>query len=348
MKTSLAVSALLLAAVLARADQITMNNGDRLTGAIVKSDGKTLTIKSDMAGVVGVPWSAVQTIASTTPLNVALRDGGTIIGPVTTAGDKVEVQTKDAGTVTVAKEAIQAIRSPDEQAEIERLRNPRLLDLWSGFFDAGIAATRGNSSTTTINIGMDAVRKTSRDKIEATLTSLYATNKTSGVKVTTADAVRGSISYSLNVSQRAFAFGFLSPEFDKFQHLDLRMVVGGGFGYHMVKSERTSFDLFGGATLNKEFFSNGLHRTSGELLGGEELVYKLSRSTLLHERLAFYPNLTDTGQYRMNFDTDAVTSINKWLAFHLTLSDRYLSDPVFGAKPNDLLLTTGIRLTFAR
>ncbi len=348
MKTSLAVSALLLAAVLARADQITMNNGDRLTGAIVKSDGKTLTIKSDMAGVVGVPWSAVQTIASTTPLNVALRDGGTIIGPVTTAGDKVEVQTKDAGTVTVAKEAIQAIRSPDEQAEIERLRNPRLLDLWSGFFDAGIAATRGNSSTTTINIGMDAVRKTSRDKIEATLTSLYATNKTSGVKVTTADAVRGSISYSLNVSQRAFAFGFLSPEFDKFQQLDLRMVVGGGLGYHVVKSERTSFDLFGGATLNKEFFSNGLHRTSGELLGGEELVYKLSRSTLLHERLAFYPNLTDTGQYRMNFDTDAVTSINKWLAFHLTLSDRYLSDPVFGAKPNDLLLTTGIRLTFAR
>ena len=346
MKTFL--SALLLAAMLARADQITMNNGDRLTGAIVKSDGKTLTIKSDLAGVVGIPWTAVQTISSTTPLNIALRDGGTVIGPVTTAGDKVEIQTKDSGTVTVAKEAIQAIRSPDEQAEIDRLRNPRLLDLWSGFFDAGLAATRGNSSTTTVNIGMDAVRKTSRDKIEATLTSLYATNKTSGVKVTTADAIRGSVSYSLNVSQRAFAFGFLSPEFDKFQHLDLRLVVGGGLGYHVVKTERTSFDVFGGATLNKEFFSNGLHRTSGELLGGEELVYKLSRSTLFHERLAFYPNITNTGQYRMNFDTDAVTSINKWLAFHLTLSDRYLSDPVFGAKPNDLLLTTGIRLTFAR
>ena len=347
MKFSL-VSALLLAALLARADQITMNNGDRLTGAIVKSDGKTLTVKSDLAGVVGIPWASVQTISSTTPLNIVHRDGGAVVGPVSTAGDKIEVRTRDSGVVAVAKDAIQAIRSPEEQAEIDRLRNPRLLDLWSGFFDAGLAATRGNSSSTTINLGMDAVRKTSRDKTEATLSALYATNKTSGVKVTTADAVRGSIGYSFNVSPRAFGFAFLNPEFDKFQHLDLRLVVGGGAGYHVLMSERTSFDVFGGATLNKEFFTGGLHRTSGELLGGEEVIFKVSRSTLLHQKLVFYPNLTDTGQYRVNFDTDAVTGINKWLAFHLTFSDRYLSNPVFGAKSNDLLLTTGVRLTFAR
>jgi len=32
------------------ADQVTLKNGDRLTGAIVKADGKTLLLKTDYAG----------------------------------------------------------------------------------------------------------------------------------------------------------------------------------------------------------------------------------------------------------------------------------------------------------
>ena len=36
----------------AAADQIVLKNGDRLTGTIVKSDGKTLVLKSDLVGEV--------------------------------------------------------------------------------------------------------------------------------------------------------------------------------------------------------------------------------------------------------------------------------------------------------
>jgi hypothetical protein len=34
------------------ADQVTLKNGDRLTGTVVKSDGKTLVIHTDAAGDV--------------------------------------------------------------------------------------------------------------------------------------------------------------------------------------------------------------------------------------------------------------------------------------------------------
>ncbi len=34
------------------ADQVTLKNGDRLTGTIVKSNGKTLLIKTEFAGEV--------------------------------------------------------------------------------------------------------------------------------------------------------------------------------------------------------------------------------------------------------------------------------------------------------
>jgi len=38
----------------ARADQVTLKNGDRLTGTIVKSDGTTLLLKTDSAGDVSL------------------------------------------------------------------------------------------------------------------------------------------------------------------------------------------------------------------------------------------------------------------------------------------------------
>ena len=61
-----------------------------------------------------------------------------------------------------------------------------------------------------------------------------------------------------------------------------------------------------------------------------------------------FNNLTDLGTYRINFDLGTVTNLNKWLSWQLTVSDRYLSDPVSGSKPNDVLLTTGIRVSFSR
>ena len=50
----------------------------------------------------------------------------------------------------------------------------------------------------------------------------------------------------------------------------------------------------------------------------------------------------------MNFDLTAVTAIKKWLGWHITFSDRYVSDPAPGRLKNDVILSTGFRLSFAR
>ena len=334
------------------ADQIILNNGDRLTGAIVKSDGKSLTIKADLAGAVTVPWDAIEQISSTQPLYLTLKDSQMLVGTVATGAGKLEVRTSDAGAVTISKDSVQSVRSKNEQAayqaEVDRLRNPGLLDLWSGAVDAGLSLTRGNADTTTFTLGMAAARTTPRDKLSVYAAALKATNGTGGKSLTTANAIRGGVRYDINLARRTFAFAFSDLEFDEFQKLDLRLVLGGGLGFHAIKSERTTLDVFGGGALNREYFSTGLKRSSGEALVGQELSHKLSGRTSLKERLVFFPNLSETGEYRLNFDTSAVTSLSKWLAWHVTLGDRYLSNPVQGAKKNDLLLTTGIRVTFAR
>jgi hypothetical protein len=334
------------------AGQIVLKNGDRLTGTIVKSDGKTLTIKSEFAGLVSVPLEAVTQIISEQPLYLTLKDNQTLVGTVGTADGKLVVSTSNAGTINVSQDSIQTVRSKEEQevylAQLDRLRNPRLRDLWSGTLDAGLSLSQGNADTGTFNFGFNAARTTTRDKISVYMTTLYARNQTTGTPLVTANAKRGGAHYDITLSSKVYAFGLGDLENDEFQQLDLRLTLGGGLGWHAKKTEHTAFDLFGGGTLNREYFLNGVNRSSGEVLIGEELTHKMGTRTSFNERAVFLPNMSETGEYRFNFDAGAVTHLNTWLGWTLTFSNRYISNPLDGIKSNDLLLSTGIRLTFGQ
>ncbi len=347
----LTLLAILLASP-AAADQIVLKNGDRLTGKIVKSDGKTLTLKSELAGTVTMPLEAVTQLISEEPLYLTLKDNQVLVGPIATVDSKLEVRTTDAGTISVSRDILQSLRSTEEQeayqTQLDRLRNPSLLDLWSGTLDTGLSLSRGNADTTTFNFGFNAARTTTRDKISVYMTALYARNNTTGTSLVTANAKRGGGRYDLNITSKVFAFGLGDLENDEFQKLDLRLTLGGGGGWHARKTDRTTFDLFGGGGLTREYFSTGLNRSSGNAIIGEEFTSKVSKRMSFKERAVVLPNMSDTGEYLFNFDAGTVTLLNTWLGWTVTLSDRYVSNPVAGTKSNDLLLSTGLRLTFGR
>ena len=115
-RLALLVSAVVLVCPNVFADQITLKNGDRLTGDIIRSDGKTLVIKSEFAGEVMVQWAAVDTITSTQTLHVGLKDGQTIVGTAAPNDGKVQLQTREAGPILTTKDAIVVIRSDKEHA----------------------------------------------------------------------------------------------------------------------------------------------------------------------------------------------------------------------------------------
>jgi putative salt-induced outer membrane protein YdiY len=348
-----------LLAVGARADQVTLKNGDRLTGTIVKSDAKTLLIKTDLAGDVNVQWDAVTSIVSSQPLHLGLKDGQTVVGTVATADGKFEVETKTTGEITTPKDAVVTVRNDDEEksydTEIDRLKNPRLTDFWTGLLDTGLSVTRGNSATLSYTLAAKAVRQTTRDKISVYTTAIYATDDTTPPSRTTAHAILGGVRGDLNVSDRTFVFGFTDFQYDEFQHLDLRNTLGGGLGYHVIKTDNTTFDVFGGGDFEQEYFSpnppdvlTSVTRKTGEIVAGEELDMKVNTRTTFSEKASFFPNVSDTGQYRFQFDATAATKLKSWLSWQMTFGERYISNPLTGLKGNDLLLSTGLRLTFGK
>jgi hypothetical protein len=347
------------------ADQLTLKNGDRLSGTIVKwdDDAKTLLIKTDLAGDVTVKWDAITAIVSSQPLHIMLSNGRVIVGRVSTTDGILEIAT-DGGTVPAAHDAVKAIRDNATQAEMDRLQHPRLRDYWSGLFDLGLSLTEGNSSTAALTIAGKASRVVPKNKLTLYYTEVYSRDSNESPALTTANAIHAGVRDEFNLKARVYAFAFTDFDEDALQHLDLRNVLGGGFGYHVINTKKTQFDVFGGGSFNQEYFASYIianpapppvllfqpsqSRHSAEIVAGETLSTKLGPRTTVSEQLSFFPNLSSTGEYRVTFDANAVTKLNTWLGWQITFSDRNISDPPFGLKGNDLLLSTGLRLTFGK
>lgn len=345
----LAILSVVVLAPMAFADQITLKNGDRISGTIVTSDAKTLVLKTEYADKVTIKWDFVQQIESSQPLYVGTKGGQVIVGPVTTSDDKLTVATKESGSIAVAKADVNFVRNAEEekkaQAALERLQHPGLADLWTGSLDTGLGLVRGNSESSNFTFALNAVRATSRDKITYYTASAFARSRVNGVTSTTAQSVAGGVRYDLNLSDKTFAFGTVDLFNDRFQSLDLRTVLGAGGGYHAIKNDRTSFDVLLGGAFNREFFTT-FNRSSAEALLGQTFTHKFGAASALNEALFVYPNLSSTGDFRSTFSLGLVTKLTRVLSWQTSFNDYYLSNPVPGKKSNDLLLSTGLRVTF--
>lgn len=216
---------------------------------------------------------------------------------------------------------------------------------WRGTANAGLSFASGNTDSTAVNIAANAAKASEQDKLAFYLTTLYGTKKSNGTSEETANLFRAGGKYDRNLSDRVFAFGSIDAEHDKLQDLDLRAVAAGGLGYHIIKNENTVFDVFSGLTYNHERFTTET-RNNSELLLGEESQHKLTDTTSLNQRFALYPSITDSGEFRAQFDAGLSTSITKKIELKLTLSNRYQSNPLPGIKKTDTLFLTSIGYRF--
>lgn len=355
--------AVLLFASAGFADQVTLKNGDRFSGKIVSGDGKTLMLKTEFAGDVTIQWDAITALESSENLNLTLKDGQRLSGKVTTTDGKFVVAGATPTAAPAAKETIVAVRNDAEQrsfdAEAEKMAHPKFTYFWGGLLDTGLALTSGNSSMLSYTLSTKAVRETPRDKLTVYSTYIYANDNSTPPKRTTANDFRGGVRGDLNLTPRLFVFALADYETNELQHLNLRQVYGGGLGYHVIKNDRTTFDVFGGASYDRDSFGQyfllnppaffpGQVRNSAEILVGEELATHIGTRTTLGERFVFYPNMSDLGQFRYQFSATSATVMKKWLSWQVTFTDGYLSNPPFGLKSNDLLLSTGLRVVWGK
>src|SRR5271167_629864 len=110
----------MFAATASYAEQVTLKNGDHLTGSIVSMDGKKLVLKTTYAGEVPIDWAEVSQFSSDKqPLVVTKADKQLVSGTVTSEGADVMVATAQ-GVQTVPRANVATMRSPADQAAYEK------------------------------------------------------------------------------------------------------------------------------------------------------------------------------------------------------------------------------------
>jgi len=343
------------------ADQVTLKNGDRITGTVVKGDGKTLVLHTDAAGDVTLQFSAIQDIKTDQELHVSVKGGKTAVGPVTTTDGKIDVATKNAGTVEVAMGDVTILRNDAEQAAFDKSEHPGLKHGWTGGATVGFSVARGNSETENLALAFNAVHTTASDKITLYANSIDTTNNLA-TPSTVASLEQGGFRYDHNLNPILFAFGAADFTANALQYLDLLAIYSGGLGFHAIKSDATTLNLLGGVDYTHETYSNGAAVTPPTtpptyqsygvtnrfvaLTLGEELSQKLGKSSVVTQNFYFYPDLQQTGQYRGVFNFGTVTKVSKWLGWQNQFGDIYVSNPPIGAKKNDVVFTTGLNVSF--
>jgi putative salt-induced outer membrane protein len=333
------------------ADQIVLKNGDKITGKIVNSDASTLTVNTEYAGDVKIKRDAIQSITTEELLNVQLADR-TVVATVEPApqAEQVAIVVPGAETITTPLTEVAAFRNDAAQRRFEREQerklHPRLNDFWQGFVSFSMAGASGNADTATYSTAIAASRAAGKNKMALYFNQVYATQSTTEPFGATANRLSGGYRLDRDVARRTFVFATTDFDYDQFLNLDLRSVLGGGLGWKAWRSDRGFLDIGSGAVWNREKFGSGLIRKAGEVLITEELGLRVNSRLKLSQRMSLYPNISDTGQYRLNLDTGASMPVFGWLEWNIGFSSRFLSNPPPGLQRNDLLYTTGIRLSF--
>lgn len=342
----------------AKADNVTLKNGDHITGTITGADNKTVTVKTDFAGDLKVNWSSVQEVTGDSTLFVLTPQKTTVSGPITIEGTDLIVHTTANGDVHVPLGQLSVVRSPDAQAAYEKSLHPSLVRNWSGGANAGFALARGNAQTTNLNFGFNGDRQTLNDKISLKAAMVYSSNDAPGGGVT-ANTVLGDARYNRNAYDNSL-FWFVDGNFthNALQGLNLQSIYTGGLGWHAIHSASTTLDVLSGLNYTRQSYGAipgsavPTPNVNRNLLGatvGEDFKHQFGSITTFTEDFNFYPDLSDAGQYNFAFDSAIDTKISKWLGWQVSFSDRYVSNPpILGTKSNDVVFSTGITTSFGK
>ncbi len=212
--------------------------------------------------------------------------------------------------------------------------------LWQGNAALSFSRSVGNTSGTTYSLSVDEARTTDENKLSAYASALYG--KSQGV--VSADKTRLGSRYDHNLNPQLFGFGQLEFEQDRMANLDLRTGLGAGFGYHLIKEDSVTLDIFAGLSHNRSDLMTGNTVSNREVILAEESTHTLTENTRFKQKLSYYPSTQTSGEYRTVFDSSLVISLNSTMGLSISLQNKYNSNVGNGVKHSDSVLLTGINI----
>lgn len=314
------------------ADEILLNNGDRLTGTVLKVENGILTLKTDYADKLEIRAEAVQRIDTEQPVDVRLQGGELLRGALRSEAEGLRVTAgEERGEATVAWPQIASINVP-----------PPPPWTWDGNLFLGAMQQSGNTDRTSASFGGEATRRSPKDRFNLSLLYNYAEEDG---ELTTRDTY-GSIKYDYFFTKKFY--GYLGVEMlkDKFKDLNLRTIVGPGVGYQIWDDDIKALALEAGIAYFSEdrIDADDDHWFTARL--GARFRYNLSEQVTFSDNLAIYPSLESGGEFTSRNEATLITTLAGPWSLRLANIWEHDSDPAEGVKKDDSKTSVNLQYSF--
>jgi putative salt-induced outer membrane protein YdiY len=327
------ISFLILQSFSAFADEIVLENGDRLTGIVLRIEEGILTLETDYSEPVKIQKEKIRSISTDKKVEVHLSTDEILEG---------KIKTDDYGFLTV--ESNQARQPTAITWESIHAINPAPIipPKWKGNIAVGADVQSGNTKQTSVSVGAETRRKTDRDRFTMRFLHNYAEESD---EITVRNTY-GALKYDYFFTDSFF--GYLSVELlnDKFKDLNLRTVVGPGVGYQIWDDDIKSL-LF---ELGISYFSEDLKDGEDDnwITGrfGSNFTYRLLDTIEFSEQIIVYPSIEDFGEYQLRNEASLISSLGSKLALKFANILERDSKPPDGVRKNDLYWILSVLYSF--
>ena len=318
-----------------KTDIVTLPNGDRITGEIVRLERGRLEFKTDDAGTLYLEWDKISSVVAKRLFEVMTSDGRTFLGNLGPADVRF--------IAVVGPQTSESLPMPDVT-----LITPIGRSFWrklDGSFDAGFNYTR-SSSVAQLNVNSDTIYRKPASQVRVTA-SLTQTAKDDG----SGRDDRGYVemSYLRYPWRRWFVTAVGRFETNESLGLTLRSQIGAVVGPRLINSNRAQMSVGGGIVLNNEQGVDVEATQNIEAL----LVYRWSfftydrPKTNLDLSVQYYPSLSNAGRQRLQLDAGAKREFWKDLFLALTVYNTFDSRPPNpAADTNDVGIVMSLGWTY--
>ena len=319
----------------AKTDVIFLKNGDRVTGEVKSLLRGKLELKTDHMGTILIDWVEIQEIMSATSQVVELANGTRFFGSLEQSANPntVEIETNE-GEVGVNSDDIVAMYPVE-----------------AGFWDRmDISAKLGFSWDKSSNVGRGSlgIDVAYRDPKFITRGN-FSTELTTQQDQPNSKRVVLTVNHMRFLGNKRFRALFGSMEQNDELGLDLRTLLGAGYGWIPIRNQRTLFGLMLGVDVNYEIPTSGEDETNLELVGGLSYDYFFYSHPERRFRveLNVYPSITEAGRYRANLNSTFKVEFFRDLFWDLSLYASYDSQPISPeAATSDVGVTSSLGYKF--
>lgn len=216
------------------------------------------------------------------------------------------------------------------EADLQRIRNSGILDLWTGQIELG--AFRGTGNTR--NFGFTGAVKLNRKGIDWEHTVLASADYQKDTGVVTREQYGASYQPRYTLSDALFTYGRIQYEKDEIQGFRARYSMSGGLGYRVLQRSNLTLALEAGPAVRRTLYVDEPSETTWSTLTSLDFDWNVNKTMKLTQDASAYVG-SDNSTFTSLTGIEA--GMARGLKARLSYSIEHESSPPVGSVKTDTI-----------